>query len=177
MKKIMIIGPGGSGKSTLAVKLGSITNIPLYHLDALFWRPGWVPTPNDEWDEIQRELVKKDTWIIDGNYGRTMGIRMSAADTIIFFDLPRWVPVYRAMKRRIQYHGKTRPDLTEGCNEKIDWQFLKWIWNYKRTRRPTILDQLKKHSDTKTTVVLRTRGDVSRFIEQIQNGQEIKSNL
>ncbi|MEK3910098.1 hypothetical protein [Paenibacillus sp. FSL H7-0331] len=88
----------------------------------MHWKPGWVPTPEDEWYQYQQELTQKDEWIIDGNYGRTLDIRLAEADTIIFFDLSRWITTYRIIKRRIQYHGKTRPDLTEGCPEQLDLQ-------------------------------------------------------
>lgn len=122
MKKIALIGSGGSGKSTLARKLGDVTQLPVYHLDALHWKPRWIPTPEDEWHQFQQELTQKDEWIIDGNYGRTLDIRLAEADTIIFFDLSRWITTYRIIKRRIQYHGKTRPGLTEGCPEQLDLQ-------------------------------------------------------
>ena len=84
MRKIIIIGSGGSGKSTLARKLGEMTRIPVFHLDALYWKPGWVPTPREEWNARVKALVNQDQWIIDGNYGGTLNIRMTEADTIIF---------------------------------------------------------------------------------------------
>lgn len=99
MQKVMLIGAGGSGKSTLARTLGGLTNIPVYHLDVLHWKPDWTPTPNDEWDQIQNNLVKNDRWIIDGNYGRTIDIRMAEADTVIFLDL-------RKSGNFVRYRGK-----------------------------------------------------------------------
>jgi adenylate kinase family enzyme len=176
MKKIMVIGPGGSGKSTFSRELGEILKIPIYHLDALHWKPGWIPTPDDEWDEFQRELVKKDQWIIDGNYGRTLDIRMSEADTIIFFDLPRWINIYRVIKRRIMYHGRTRPDLKEGCPERLGWDFIKWIWNYKRDKKPNIIKKLKKHSLQKKIIIFKTHLEVRKLIENIKNEEKIVSN-
>ena len=170
MKRIMLIGPGGSGKSTLANELGKVLKLPVYHLDALHWKPRWVPTPDDEWDELQKKLITEEEWIIDGNYGRTIDIRLSKADTIIFFDFPRWIPIYRVIKRRIMYHGKTRPDLTDGCPERISLDFLIWIWNYKRDKRPNILDKFEKVADEKTLVILRRPLDVIRLIERIKNG-------
>ena len=82
MKKIVLIGSGGSGKSTLAKQLGEKLKINVYHLDALFWKPNWVGVPKDEQRMIQKDLVKRQEWIIDGNYGGTMEIRLNAADTI-----------------------------------------------------------------------------------------------
>lgn len=111
MKKIALIGSGGSGKSTLARKLGKKLNIEVYHLDALLWKPNWTPTSKEEQRNIQNELVKKDQWIIDGNYSGTMDIRLNAADAIILVDISRVRCVYRVLKRMIQYRGKSRPDM------------------------------------------------------------------
>ncbi|MFD1674403.1 DNA topology modulation protein [Alicyclobacillus fodiniaquatilis] len=165
MKKIMIIGSGGSGKSVMARKLGDITKLPVYHLDALFWKPGWVATPNDEWDDMQKELIQRDEWIIDGMYNRTLDIRLSAADTVIFIDLPRWITTYRVIKRRVQYHGKTRPDLHDGCPEKLDWAFVKWVWNFPKNRRAIIMEKIQKHAN-KNVIILRSLKDIDELIEQ-----------
>lgn len=166
MKKIVVIGSGGSGKSTLARQLGEITKLPVYHLDALFWKPGWTPMARDEWEQLQRELVRKSEWIIDGNYGSTLDIRMEAADTIIFFDLSRWVTTYRVLKRRVMYHGKTRPDLTEGCPEQLDFEFIKWVWNFRRDKRPAILEKLEKYSAFKRVIILQKKSDAELLLQQ-----------
>jgi adenylate kinase family enzyme len=102
---------------------------------------------------------------------------MEEADTIIYFDLPRWVTIYRIIKRRIQYHGKTRPDLNERCPEKLHWEFIKWVWNYKKTKRPRIIAKLEKHAIEKKIIILRSQKEVSRLIETIQHGKELISNL
>lgn len=76
----------------------------------MFWKPNWVSISKDEQRTIQNDLVKKEEWIIDGNYGGTMEIRLNAADTIIFLDIPIPVCVFRALKRILRYRNKTRPD-------------------------------------------------------------------
>lgn len=172
MEKVMIIGSGGSGKSTFARSLGEVTGLPVYHLDAIFWKPNWEPTPRDEMDELQTKLVREDKWIIDGNYGRTLEIRLQEADTVIFFDLPRYITIYRIFKRRIQYHGKTRPDLNEGCPEQLDWQFVKWVWNFRRDKRPGIMEKLKAYSETKNIVVFRTSQGVNQFLKQLKSNRQ-----
>ena len=77
--------------------------------------------------DIQQKLVRKDEWIIDGNYGGTMDIRLREADIVIFLDYSRYLCLYRALKRMIQYRNKSRPDMVEGNNERLDYAFLKWI--------------------------------------------------
>ena len=125
MKRIILIGSGGSGKSTLARQLGDKLKLNVYHLDALFWKPNWVGVPKNEQIEVQNELVEKEEWIIDGNYGGTIDIRLKSADTIIFLDVHRTICVYRAFKRMLQYRNKTRPDMGAGCKERLDFGFLK----------------------------------------------------
>jgi len=130
MKKVAIIGSSGSGKSTFARRLGSATNLEVIHLDRIHWLPNWTETPKDEWRQKNLEIVQKKSWIIDGNYGGTMEIRLDAADTIIFLDMPRTICVYRILKRVALYRPGARPDLADGCDEKFDWEFVKWVWNY-----------------------------------------------
>lgn len=167
MKKVVLIGSGGSGKSTLARQLGEKLNINVYHLDALFWKPEWVGVPKSEQIKVQNDLVRKEEWIIDGNYGGTMQTRLNAADTIIFLDLPRTICVYRAFKRLLKYRNKTRPDMGEGCEERFDLDFFKWIWNYPKTKKPQILDILSQLSKDKQVIVLKTPKEVQQFIEKV----------
>lgn len=167
MKRMMIIGCGGSGKSTLARQLGQILQLPVRHLDYYYWKPGWVPTPAEEWDPFQEKLVQEEQWIIDGNYNRTLDIRMRRADVIILLDYSRWLTVYRVIKRRIMYHGKTRPDLNEQCPESLDLEFVKWAWNFKKTRIPGILEKFKTYPDKKI-IILKAPKEAKQLLEQAQ---------
>ena len=124
-KKVAIIGSGGSGKSALAREFGQALDLPVYHLYALFWRPGWVETPRDEWRATIEKLVEQDAWILDGNYGGTIEIRLAAADTIVFLDLPKTLCLWRVLKRTVLGFGRIRPDMAPGCPEKFSWEFLK----------------------------------------------------
>lgn len=167
MKKIALIGSGGSGKSTLARQLGRKLNIQVYHLDALFWKPGWEPISKEEQRKVQNELVKKEEWIIDGNYNGTMDIRLSAADTIIFIDISRIRCIYRVFKRMSQFHGKSRPDMAEGVNERLDFHFLKWVWDYPKTKKPVVLKKLEQLPKDKKVIILNSPTEVQRFLEKV----------
>ena len=167
MTKIAIIGSGGSGKSVLARQLGGLLNIEVVHLDAVHWKPGWVEPPDDEWRETVESLVTGESWIIDGNYGGTMEIRLSAADTVIFLDFPRWLCVLRVIKRRFQYRGRDRPDMAPGCPEKIDWAFLKWVWGYRTRSRPRVLQRLEQYRADKRVIILRGAAGVRSFLREL----------
>jgi adenylate kinase family enzyme len=135
MKKIMIIGSGGAGKSTLAKELGRKLGIPVHHLDTLFFGSRAVPTDREEFQQIQNSILAEDCWIIDGNFSGTMGDRLEKADTIIFLHYSTLRCLYGIIRRRIQYHGKSRPDNGEGCPERLEWAFVKWVAEFNRKKR------------------------------------------
>ena len=167
MKRILIIGSGGSGKSTLAARLGEATGIEVIHLDKLHWLPNWVEPDKEEWGRTVDRILAGDSWIIDGNYSGTLEKRMAAADTVIFLDLPRTVCVWRIMKRVARYHRQIRPDMAEGCEEKFDLKFLKWIWDYPRRTKPKVESLLEKFQDKIEIIRLRTPGEVTDFTQNI----------
>lgn len=164
MKKISIIGSGGSGKSTLAKELEKKTGIPAYHLDALFWQPGWVETERDRWRSIQEDLCSKSEWILDGNYGGTLDIRLKYSDTIIFLDINRFICLARAIWRSVKSYGRTRADMAEGCVEQFDVSFAKWILEYPITRKPEILERLKALPPEKSVIILSSLKEVKEFL-------------
>lgn len=167
MKKIAIIGSGGAGKSTFARQLYEKLSIDVFHLDALLWKPNWVESSKDEQILIQKQLVEKDSWIIDGNYGGTLDIRLNAADTIIFLDIHRIICTYRALKRIRQYRNKTRADMAIGCDEKFDIDFFKWIWSYPNTGKPAVLNLLHGIYKEKQVIILRSPKEVRAFLERL----------
>lgn len=165
MKRVLVIGSGGAGKSTFARQLGEITGLPVIHLDAEYWRPGWVEPPKAEWAARVAQLAGEERWIMDGNYGGTMPERIAAADTVVFLDLPRTTCLWSVLKRRFRYRGRARPDMTEGCDERLTLAFLKWVWDYPKTRRPAILVSLRRARADGTRVIrLRTRKAMARFL-------------
>ncbi len=168
MKRVLILGPSGSGKSTLGQRLGRILGIPIIHLDQNYWKPNWIETPEEEWREKVNDLISSESWVMDGNYTSTLKLRASKADTIIFIDIPRRLSYLRVFTRFLRFRGETRPDLTEDCPEKIDWDFIRWIWDYPSTRKPVILRFLEKQKSIKNVFVLQGQREVEEFLNSIR---------
>ena len=162
-----MIGSGGAGKSTLAAEIGAALGLPVLHLDALYWRAGWVPTPEPEWRAQVERLVAEEAWVMDGNYGGTLEPRLAACDAVVFLDLPRWLCLARVLRRRLRHAGRTRPDMAPGCPEQLSWEFVRWIWTYPRRRRAGILERLREVAGEKRVEILRSRADVERFLGTI----------
>ena len=166
MERIMIIGCGGAGKSTLARKLGEVLDLPVVHLDKLFWKPGWVETTAEEFDALLAMELAKDKWIMDGNFNRTMPERIKRCDTIIYLDFSRFTCLMGVLKRIITTYGKVRPDMGEGCPERIDLDFLKWVWNFNKNKRESYY-KLLNEAENVETIVLKNRRAVKLFLNSL----------
>ncbi len=164
--RIAIVGSPGSGKSTLSRKLAKILKLPLHHLDCLFWLPGWVQKPRSEFNALHDELLDEEQWIIDGNYGRTQEKRFEKADTIIFFDFPTLFCLFRIIKRQVFQRNKPRPDITVGCEEKLEIEFLKYIIQFRKTRRLDTLIRLKNLPKMNIFRLISPRS-VTRFLDNL----------
>jgi adenylate kinase family enzyme len=162
VKRVVIVGAGGSGKSTFARRLGAATGLPVVHLDELAFRPGWVPAPKDEWRATQAELVERDEWIIDGNRASTMPIRLRRCDTVIFLDYPRLLSASRALKRQLVNRG--RAVQAEGCPERLDLSFLRWVWRYNRDSRPETLRLIDEHASHATVMRFRRPAEAQSLL-------------
>ena len=167
MERVLIIGCGGAGKSTLAQKLGQKLDLPVVHLDSIFWLPGWVEMEKDAFDERVRQELRKDKWIMDGNYNRTMPERLQYCDTVIYLDFSRWACLYGIFKRLLTNIGKTRPDMGPGCKEKVDWEFVKWVWNFNKNKRERYYRMLNETQGIET-IVLKNRRMVKRFLKELE---------
>lgn len=171
-KRIAVIGPCGAGKSHLAMQLGAKLQLPVIHLDQLAWRSGWVEVERDELVRRQQEVFTPDgAWIADGNYGGTMMLRLAVADTIVFLDFPTSLCLYRVLKRRVMYAGRTRPDMAPGCPERfLDGEFpkfLHYVATFRARHRPRILDKLGKLDGGQRVIALRSPREVSAFLATV----------
>ena len=171
MERVLVIGPSGSGKSTVARELGSALGINVIHLDAVFWNPGWIETPRPQFREAVQELVKGESWIMDGSYSNTLDIRLPEADTVVFLDLPRRTCLWRVVRRRLQYRGRSRPDIAPGCPERLTWELLKWIWDYPRNQRPRTLEFLDQYAEGRRIVRLGSAQEIDNFIAEVKGAK------
>ena len=166
MERIIIIGCGGAGKSTLARQLGEKLDIPVVHLDKLFWKPGWVQVSQEEFDALHTRELAKAKWIMDGNFNRTMPQRIARCDTVIYLDFSRFACLLGVLKRVLTTYGTVRPDMGEGCPERIDFEFLKWVWNYNKDKRERNY-RLLNEAEHAETIVLTNRRAVRKFLAQL----------
>lgn len=168
--KISIIGYSSSGKSTLAQNLGNILNIPVLHLDKVNFLPEWKERNKEESKKIVEDFIKNNNkFIIDGNYIKFVyDLRMKLSDKIIFLDFDRITCLFQAFQRYNKYKGKVRDSMTEGCYEKLDWDFIKWILfdgrNEERINRYNKI--IEEYKDK--IIILKNRKEVDDFVEKIK---------
>ena len=162
MRRVVILGPGASGKSTLAAHLGEITGLPVVELDKVFWQPGLVATPRDQWVEIQERVVEENAWIMDGDLGPydAVEVRLRAADTIIFLDFSLVRCAWRAVRR-----SRERSD------------FWLWLLRYRRQSRQTLLEAIANHAANANLHVLRNPEALRQFVADVVRMGEVYQEL
>jgi adenylate kinase family enzyme len=165
MQRVLIIGPCGSGKSTLARELGPKLGLPVYHMDKLNWKPGWVESSKDEIRERLAAITATDHWLIDGNYGGTLEPRLERADAVLYLDFPIRLCVMRMLGRVWTWRGRTRPDMTEGCPERFDFAFLLYLLQWNGGPRPRTEAKLKGHEGK--VVRLKSPDELDRWMDSL----------
>lgn len=140
MKRVTIVGPSGAGKSTLARELGKLFDLPVFHMDQFFFKPGWIEKSKDELaEEVENVLQVNEQWVIEGNYSGTLPSRIAQSTHVIFLDYPRYLYIYRVIKRLLTTYGTVREDMAPGCRERIDFAFLRYVWEFKTKRRKNLM--------------------------------------
>lgn len=166
MDRIAIIGCGGSGKSTVARQLARILDVPLTHLDTTYYDEQWNPLPQDEFAAQQEKLVAGERWIIEGNYAGTLPIRLAAADTVIFLDLPAVTCLWGITQRRWRYRGGQHQ--ADGVYDRITWNFVRYILGYRRTMRPRVEALIREHGPHVRLISLTSRRQASQLIDRLR---------
>ena len=159
MKRIMIFGVPGSGKSTWSIRLSERLNIPVYHLDRYFFVEDWKERNNQEFLQMQQDLISKDCWIIDGNCMRSLEMRFSRADTAFYFHFPRLLCLWRIFKR-LFHRDKQIADRAEGCSEQVSWKLIVYLWKYDKKYKSLIEGLHEKYPHVKF-YVLRNEQEVA----------------
>lgn len=165
-ERILIVGCGGSGKSTLAVRLGEVTGLPVVHLDKLYWLPGWVPRSREDFDVILAEQLGRPQWIMDGNFKRTLPARLKECDAVVVLDYPRAVCAAGVLRRVMRYKGRTRESMGDGCPERLDPNFLRWVWNFPKDTLPYVFSCIEERAQEQPLQVylLRSRSRTRRWL-------------
>jgi adenylate kinase family enzyme len=167
MQRVLVIGIPGAGKTTFARTLAARTGLPLIHLDAEFWQPGWKVTPRAAWRAKVAELAAQPAWIMDGNYGASLDLRLPRADCVAWFDYPRHVCLRRVAWRLANGYGRVRSDLAQGCPERFDREFLRYIWDFPAKSRPNIEAALARHGGHLQPAVFRRDPDPAEFLARL----------
>ena len=165
-KRILVLGPSGAGKTYLTQKLSELLSRKTIHLDAHFWKPGWISTPQVEWREVVAGLIDSESWIMDGTYESTLDLRIPAADAVILIDDWSILRLLRVMARRFGGGDKTRPDAPPG--QRLDLDYIRYIFQFSKVSGPLIADELSRHGAGKLLLSLSGKSDIDHLIRQTQ---------
>jgi adenylate kinase family enzyme len=165
-KRILLVGPSGAGKTQLSLRLADLLGLPLIHLDAQRWRPGWVALPDREWRPRVAELIRGPAWIMDGTYESTLDLRIPAADAVLVLEVGRLPCLLGLVRRRFVDGNGARPDAPPG--QRIDRAFLRYLWRYPHDTRPLLHAALREHGEGKALVVLQGRDEARRLLQDLR---------
>lgn len=162
-QRILIFGLPGSGKSSFALELSSCLKIPVYHLDRYFFIHNWVERDYQEFLYIQKQIVDKETWIIDGNAIKSLDLRFSRADLAVYFHFSRYICLWRMVKRLFCKNIRIE-DRAEGCIETLSWKLVRYMWRFDKRIKP-ILEELKQKYPSVKVLVLHSDTDVKKTLK------------
>ncbi|MDA0310512.1 MAG: hypothetical protein O2992_00155 [Gemmatimonadetes bacterium] len=169
-KRWLLVGCGGAGKSTLALEMAQLLGIPIIHLDRHYWKVGWVETGKQEWAEKVAALIAQDEWMMDGNYGGTLTLRLTRAHAVVLLDLPVWQCVWGIFRRALFERGQ-RPDIADGCDEQLpDRTFLWYVLTYMWRARSRLLAKVAAAPQV-SFIRLTSRRAVDEFVEELRIGR------
>jgi adenylate kinase family enzyme len=154
--------------------MAELLSLPIIHLDRHFWNPGWVEPDRKEWAQRVVELSSQDAWVMDGNYGGSIDLRLPRAEAAVLLDLPVWQCLWGIFRRSTLHRGESRPDLADGCEEQLpDWDFITFVLTYKWRSRPKVLRKIAAEKHV-TLYHLRSRQAVRQFMNELRNAEQVE---
>jgi adenylate kinase family enzyme len=176
MQRILVMGSSGSGKSTFSKRLSDITGIPVVSVDALFWKPGWVESGKAEFHARLSAAAQQPRWIMDGNFtSHLVELRRDACDTLIWFDLSRATCMLGILTRIAKSYGRVRPEMAEGCPEKVDLEFFRYVWNFRQQQRPKLLAYFEGLRPDQTFITFTRRAQADRYLNDLASAPKLVS--
>ncbi len=170
MRRICVIGINGAGKTTFARKMAQKLDLPLVHIDSLYWFDNWQATPRDVFLQKLQAETEKDEWIIDGNNLRSLPARLERADGVVWLDYPAIVGALGALRRILRNRGRSRPDMGGECVEKLDRRaldFVRGILSFNRKNRPRI-EEMLKNAPSVRVYRLKSRREAEKFLQNLR---------
>ncbi|ENN87039.1 putative DNA topology modulation FlaR protein [Rhizobium freirei PRF 81] len=165
-ERILVIGCSGGGKSTLSQKIAARFDLAYVSIDRdVLWLPGWVQRDSEEQRDIIVAKVQGERWIMDGTNPSTFDVRLPRTDFVIWVRMSRLVCIWGAVSRWIKWMGRTRPEMAPGCIEKVDWEFLRFIWTFEEKFTPRVLAGLAQHGPDVPVLQLKSRGEMRQLLD------------
>jgi len=171
MKRIAIVGAPGSGKSTMALAIGERLSLPVFHMDHIHWKPGWVARDRTKKIVLARDVLAREQWVFEGGFSAIQSERVARAQMLIWLDLPLGLRVWRVAKRTIRWFGQVRPDMQEGCPEGLNPEmikFFRYIWDTRYSARAKIAASLVPLPENLVLVHLTRPRDVREFLDNLR---------
>jgi len=170
MQRVLVMGCSGSGKTTFGRKLAEKCGLPFVSIDQIYWQPGWRDPKPEEFTSKMTLEAEKPAWVMDGDFtGRGAGeLRRARADTVVWFDLPRWKCLSGVLTRIATTYGRVRPEMAPGCPEKLDWEFLEYVWTYRAMQRPKLLAYFAALQADQRLVTFTNRAQATEFLARAE---------
>ena len=166
-QRVVVIGCSGAGKSTFARRLGEVTGLPVTHIDQLFWEPGWIEAPQSVYLARLGAVVEQECWIIEGVSTSTLDLRLPRTDLVIWLERSRWACLWRVARRIASSYGRVRPDMAPGCPEKIDFDFLRFIWGFHERYDHRIQAAIDKHGMGARAIRIRSDREAQDYLASL----------
>ncbi len=170
MRRVMVFGRPGSGKSTFAYALAAKTGLPVYHLDKIFFKKGWVEQDERVFVQMQEAIISKSAWIVDGNATRSLELRWQKADLVLYFNFSKALCLWRLVKRLIAKRASV-DDRAEGCSEILRFKLIRYMWTFER-RVEKIITQCQTKYPSAHFMEINSDKDLERVWASIQGSQE-----